>query len=67
MNEHFREEDEHRARQSATEAIEQGLFGETTAGDQVAVAIYVNGRMIHTKTDSATVARIMQLLTGMGE
>jgi hypothetical protein len=30
----------------------------------VAIAVYVNGRLIHTKTDSATVARIMALLTG---
>ena len=67
MNEHFKEEDGHRARQASTEAIGQELFGETGDGDQVAIAVYVNGRLIHTKTDSGTVARIMALLTGMGE
>jgi hypothetical protein len=30
------------------------------------IALYVNGRMIHTKTDEATVARIMAILTGTG-
>jgi hypothetical protein len=65
MNEHLREEDAHRARQASTEAIGRELFGETVASaDVVAIAVYVNGRLIHTKTDSATVARIMALLTG---
>jgi hypothetical protein len=66
MNEHVREENGHRARQASTEAIGQELFGETTGSDVVAIAVYVNGRLIHTKTDSATVARIMALLTGLG-
>jgi hypothetical protein len=66
MNEHVREEDGHRARTASTEAIGRELFGETVAADQVAIAIYVNGRLIHTKTDSATVQRIMALLTGLG-
>ena len=66
MNEHLREEDAHRARQASTEAIGRELFGETSAGsDVVAIAVYVNGRLIHTKTDCATVARIMALLTGI--
>ena len=64
MNEHLREEDAHRARQASTEAIGQALFGEPTSADVVAIAVYVNGRLIHTKTDTATVARIMALLTG---
>ena len=67
MNEHLREEDAHRARQASTEAIGRELFGETVASagtDVVAIAVYVNGRLIHTKTDTATVARIMALLTG---
>lgn len=63
MNEHLREEDTHRARQASTEAIGRELFGET-GSDVVAIAVYVNGRLIHTKTDTATVARIMALLTG---
>ena len=65
MNEHVREEDGHRARQASTEAIGRELFGETTNADVVAIAIYLNGRLIHTKTDSATVAKIMALLTGI--
>ena len=71
MNEHpnrdpFREENGHRARQSASAAIEQELLGDDTGSDVVAIAIYVNGRLVHTKTDSATVAKIMALLTGLG-
>lgn len=54
-----------RARQVGVEALERELHGETT--DVVEVAFYINGRMIHTKTDSGTVARIMAILTGMGE
>ena len=54
-----------RARQAGVSALERELHGEVT--DVVEVAFYINGRMIHTKTDSATVARIMALLTGMGE
>jgi len=65
MNEHYREEDSHRARQASTEAIGRELFGDAVAADQVAIAIYLNGRLIHTKTDNATVARIMALLTGI--
>jgi hypothetical protein len=64
MNEHLREEDAHRARQASTEAIGRELFGETAGPDVVAIALYVNGRLIHTKTDSVTVAKIMALLTG---
>jgi hypothetical protein len=66
MNEHLREEDTHRARQASTEAIGRELFGET-GSDVVAIAVYVNGRLIHTKTDTATVARIMALLTGTAD
>jgi hypothetical protein len=66
MNEHVREEDGHRARQASTEAIGRELFGEAPpAADVVAIAIYLNGRLIHTKTDTATVAKIMALLTGI--
>ena len=66
MNEHLREEDGHRARQASTEAIGRELFGAVDPGsDGVAIAVYVNGRLIHTKTDSVTVARIMALLTGL--
>jgi hypothetical protein len=64
MNEHLREEDAHRARQASTEAIGRELFGDTAGPDVVAIAVYINGRLIHTKTDSATVGRIMALLTG---
>ena len=68
MNEHLREEDAHRARQASTEAIGRELFGSNVdPTDVVAIAVYVNGRLIHTKTDTATVARIMALLTGTAD
>jgi hypothetical protein len=69
MNEHLREEDAHRARQASTEAIGRELFGSNAdpSTDVVAIAVYVNGRLIHTKTDTATVARIMALLTGTAD
>ena len=54
-----------RARQVGVEALERALHGETT--DVVEIAFYINGRMIQTKTDSGTVARIMAILTGMGD
>jgi hypothetical protein len=63
-------EEAYRAHQGRTaarfgvEAIERELHGETT--DVVEIALYINGRMIHTKTDHATVARIIAILTGMG-
>lgn len=66
MNEHrdFSAED---ARRAGTEAVGRELGGDVTSTDVVEVALYINGRMIHTKTDSGTVARIMAILTGMGE
>jgi hypothetical protein len=54
------------ARRVGIEAVESQLFpGETI--DVVEIALYVNGRMIHTKTNSATVARLMALLTGLAD
>ena len=54
------------ARRAGTEAVGRELAGDVTATDVVEVAFYINGRMIHTKTDGATVARIMAILTGTG-
>jgi hypothetical protein len=70
MNERFSNEDavEHRqraAQQIGQDAIGKELFDETH--DVFQIAVYVNGRMIHTKTDTATVARIMALLTGTAD
>jgi hypothetical protein len=72
MNEHINELDaalEPRTHQTArrigVEALERELHGETT--DAVDISIYVKGRMIATTTDSATVARILAILTGMAE
>jgi hypothetical protein len=71
MNEHprgeplgrpFQEPDGGPYRDAAEQAVEHALFGE----DAIEIAVYVKGRMIHTKTDAATVARIMAILTGMG-
>lgn len=53
-----------RARRVGVETLEQELHGETT--DAVDIAIHINGRMVATTTDSATVARIMAILTGLG-
>jgi hypothetical protein len=55
--------DRQRAAQAATEGIERALFNE--ASDKVEVALYVNGRMIQTRSDAATVQRIMAILTGL--
>ena len=72
MNEHprgeplghpFQDPDGGPYRDAAEQAVEHALFGE----EAVDIALYVKGRMIHTKTDPATVARIMALLTGLGE
>lgn len=52
------------ARRVGIEALEHELHGEVT--DKVEIALYVKGRMIHTNTDSATVQRIMAILTGLG-
>lgn len=71
MNEHpraeplgdaFQDPDGGPWRKGAENAVEQALFDE----DAVEIALYVKGRMINTKTDAATVARIMAILTGMG-
>lgn len=66
MNEH-RDLSAEDARRAGLEAIGRELHEDVPATDPVEVAIYINGRMIHTKTDNGTVARIMALLTGMGE
>lgn len=66
MNEH-RDLSAEDARRAGLEAVGRELHNDVTATDVVEVAFYINGRMIHTKTDNATVARIMALLTGMGE
>ena len=66
MNEH-RDLSAEDARRAGLEAVGRELHEDVPSVDPVEVAIYINGRMIHTKTDSATVARIMGLLTGMGE
>jgi hypothetical protein len=55
------------ARRAGLEAVGRELHRDLPPTDVVEVAFYINGRMIHTKTDSGTVARIMAILTGMGE
>jgi hypothetical protein len=65
MNEH-RDLGAEDARRSGLEAVGRELRGDVTTTDVVEVAFYINGRMIHTKTDEATVARIMAILTGTG-
>ena len=52
------------AQQIGVGAIEQQLFNETT--DVVEISLWVRGRELRTSTDSATVARIMAILTGLG-
>jgi len=58
-----RDADRERAARAAAEGIERALFNE--ASDKVEVALYVNGRMIQTRSDAATVHRIMAILTGL--
>jgi hypothetical protein len=55
---------EQRVRRVGVEALERELHGEAT--DVVDISLYVKGRMIATTTDSATVQRIMAILTGLG-
>lgn len=64
LDNEFVERAPQRARRIGVEALERELHGETT--DAVDIAIHVNGRMIATATDSATVARILAILTGLG-
>ena len=52
------------ATQVGVSAVEQQLFHETT--DAVEVSLWVRGRELRTTTDSATIARIMAILTGLG-
>ena len=52
------------AQQVGVGAVEQQLFNETT--DAVEISFWVRGRELRTTTDSATVARIMAILTGLG-
>jgi hypothetical protein len=53
------------ARRIGVEALERELHGETT--DAVDVSLYVKGRMIATTTNSATVARILAILSGLAD
>ena len=66
MNEH-RDLSAEDARRAGVEAIGRELHGDISPTDTVEVVLYINGRMVHTKTDAATVALIMAILTGMGE
>ena len=67
MNEH-RDLSAEDARRAGLEAVGRELHDDRPAPSPVVdVALYVNGRMIHTKTDAATLARIMAILTGMGD
>ena len=53
------------AQQVGVAAVEQQLFNETT--DAVEISLWVRGRELRTTTNSATVAQIMAILTGLGE
>jgi hypothetical protein len=44
-------------------ALEHELHGETT--DVIEIALWVRGRELRTSTDSATIERIMRILTGL--
>jgi hypothetical protein len=54
------------ARRVGIEALEVELHGEKPT-DAVDISIYVRGRMVATTTNSATVARIMAILTGLSD
>ena len=65
MNERLQElGDEYRARRVGVEAVADAL--PDPPPPPVEIALYVNGRLVNTKTDSDTVMRIMALLTGLG-
>lgn len=64
LDEAYRDHQARAAPHLGVEAVERELFNEAT--DTVEIALYVNGRMIHTKTDGATVRQILALLTGLG-
>ena len=69
MNERLQElGDERRAHRLGIEAIEEAMRSEQAPAPShpVEIALYVNGRLINTKTDSDTVFRIMAILTGLG-
>lgn len=64
MNERLQElGDEMRAHRVGVEALEHEL---REPSPPVEIALYVNGRLVNTKTDSDTVMRIMAILTGLG-
>jgi hypothetical protein len=55
-----------RSARAGTEAVEDALFGRApSTAEVVELAMYVKGRLIHTKTDDATIRRIMAILTGL--
>lgn len=67
MNERIQElGDEVRARRVGVEAVNEALH-EPPQPHPVEIALYVNGRLVNTKTDSETVMRIMAILTGLGQ
>jgi hypothetical protein len=51
------------AQQAGVAALEHELHGETT--DVIEIALWVRGRELRTSTDSATIERIMRILTGL--
>lgn len=53
-----------RAARYATESVERALR-EPPAAKPIEIALYVNGRLVNTKTDSETVFRILGILTGL--
>lgn len=68
MNERLREielGEERRAHQLGVEAVADE-FADLRPPPPVEIALYVNGRLVNTKTDSDTVMKIMALLTGLG-
>lgn len=70
MNERIQElGDEVRARRVGVEAVNDALYEppQPPQPHPVEIALYVNGRLVNTKTDSETVMRIMAILTGLGQ
>lgn len=52
------------SRVRGVEAIERAMREPPTA-PPVEIALYVNGRLVTTKTDSETVFRVLAILTGL--
>jgi hypothetical protein len=64
LGDEYERHQRHSAAQVGIEAVEQAIHNETPT-DAVEISVWVRGREIRSTVDSATVARIMAILTGL--